>query len=171
MLVNRFKHPTRCFLFVRLFYRAPGMVTDFINDLITLLSVFCLWQGSTKMATSTIKQGIRLSKVARRLIKPSYTGLTILEQKFIKATERLEQADKDLNGRNGFYATCSRINGAVNWASMTDKELDYFELINKQYERAKKALDRVIEKNNLSEESQQQIFRVYGQLNCHSNSF
>ena len=123
------------------------------------------------MTTSTIKQGIRASQVARRQLKSSYKGLTELERKFIKTNERLERADKDLNGKNGFYATCPRLNGAVNWSVMSESELDYFELVNKKYESARKSLDKIIEKNNLSEFDQQKIFRSYKQQNCHSASF
>jgi hypothetical protein len=123
------------------------------------------------MATSTIKQGIRALQVAKRLIKPSYTGLNELELKFIKASEKLEQADKDLNGRTGFYATCPRLNGAVNWSAMSEREIEYFEFVNKKYESARRSFDRIVEKHNLSELDQQKIFNLYKQHNCHSASF
>ena len=122
--------------------------------------------------TSTIKQGIRADKIAQRQRKTRHTGLTDIEHKIIKACEKLDQADKPLYGRKGFYETVKRThNNAVDWASLTPVQLEYFEHIQAVYDKACKRLSMLQEKHDIDDYKMHFIYEKFNKLNCHSVSF
>ncbi len=80
------------------------------------------------------EQGIRTAH--NKSIKPVYKHLSAKQKAIVKLKERMNRLDKDLHGYRGFYDTCPRLsNGAVAWDSITNAELDYFDRINKEYDR------------------------------------
>lgn len=77
-------------------------------------------------------------------LKPVYKHLTSKQKAIVKLKKRLERLDKDLHGYKGFYATCPRDSkGAVDWDNMTSEDLDYFERINKEYDKISAAYNKI----------------------------
>lgn len=117
------------------------------------------------MSANKEKQNLRMKKVCERVHrKINYQGLNQLQVKYIKAVKEYERVNKDLDK---FYTTCKRnSNGAVDWNSMNDNELDYFDYIYKKSEKLQKIISRYEEKINGDE-----TMRIFLELNCKSVSF
>lgn len=111
------------------------------------------------------KQNLRYQKTYQKLNKKRYKGLTDEQKKYIKAKEAYEKSEKDMND---FWKTAPRCeSGAVDWESMTDLQLDYFEEINKNHERNIKRISK-LEESGIDVEYTLNLFR---ELNCNSVCF
>lgn len=117
------------------------------------------------MATNKNKQNIRMQKVCERIHKKvRYDGFNETEIKYIKTVKEYEQIDKELSN---FYATCKRKpTGQVDWESMSENELDYFDYIYQKSEKLLKRKSKLEEKINSDE-----VLRVFVQINLNSVSF
>lgn len=103
-------------------------------------------------------------KAFRKQLRTSYKGLDKNQLKYIKAKEKFEQMDK---GLNYFYSHCKRLsNGAVDWSALTDKELDYFEFLNKEKEKALSVMGKL---ENIIDVDD--TLTYFCQINTHSMSF
>jgi len=92
----------------------------------------------------------KFDKIAARLNKPCYKHLTGNEKKLYKLIEKKNQLEKDLYGINGFYAKCPReSNGIVAWTKLTDAEMDFFEQIQKSYDKTIEKINNAESKFNL----------------------
>jgi hypothetical protein len=117
------------------------------------------------MGANKGKQNIRMKRVCERVAnKTTYKGLTEQEVKYVKTVRQHQQIEKDLNY---FYATCKRTEtGQVDWDSMDDKELDYFDYIYKLSERLYKR------KSNMEEKFDgDKVMKSFLQINNRSISF
>lgn len=115
--------------------------------------------------TNKEKQNLRYMKVCQRLNKKRYKGLTDEQKKYIKVKEAYEQSEKAMDD---FWKTAPRTQtGAVDWNSMTDSQLDYFEVINKIHERNIKRISK-LEDSGIDIEATLNLFR---ELNCNSVCF
>ena len=107
---------------------------------------------------------ITYQKAFRKQQKVSYKGLDKNQKRYIKAKETFEQMDKDLDY---FYAHCKRKeNGAVDWDSLTDAELDLFEWQNKEKDKALAAMNKLESVIDVD-----YTLNVFLQINIHSMSF
>ena len=96
--------------------------------------------------------------------KTSYANLTEPQKRYIKAKEQYEQADKYLSW---FYSNCKRTEtGAVDFESMTDSELDTFEQVNKNKEKAVRVMSKLEDQIDV-----EYTLSVFLQTNTHSMSF
>lgn len=96
--------------------------------------------------------------------KKSYRGLTEEQKKYIKAKEFYDLADKELIR---FYSTKKRKeNGSVDFENMDEYELDLFELLNKQKEKAYKTMDKLESVIDVD-----CTLSIFLQINTHSMSF
>lgn len=103
-------------------------------------------------------------KAFRKQLKKTYKGLDKQQRKYIKAKERFDQMDK---GLNYFYSHCKRTeNGAVDWDSLTESELDTFEWQNKEKNRALSVMNKL--ENVIDVDFTLNLFL---QINTHSMSF
>lgn len=106
----------------------------------------------------------RYEKADIALRKVSYKGLTADQKKYVKAVERHRLMDKQLTS---FYRKCRRtVYGAVDFVNMTDEELDLFEYLNKENERALKTMSQLEGKIDVN-----YTLSVFRQINTHSASF
>lgn len=107
---------------------------------------------------------IAYQKAFRSQLKKSYKGLDDNQKKYIKAKERFEQMDKSLNY---FYSHCNRLtNGAVDWDSLTENELDNFEFWNKEKDKALAIMNKL---ENIIDVDY--TLTYFLQINTHSMSF
>lgn len=115
------------------------------------------------MATSKLKQNIRYQKTCERLDrKVRYSGFNPDEVKYLKTKKQYEQVEKELNR---FWSEAPRNNnGGVDWTSMTEETLNYFDYIHKQSEkllnRMSKLKDKGIEVDKL--------LNMFMMINCNS---
>ena len=78
-----------------------------------------------------LKGGIKTAH--NKSLKRSYKHLSKQDYLIMKKIEKYDQAEKELYGGLGFYKTCKRLkNGSVDFESLTEKELDWFEDLNKK---------------------------------------
>jgi oligoendopeptidase F len=97
-----------------------------------------------------LKNGLKTAH--NKSLKISYRGLDRKEIKIIKAIELKERAEKELYGVNGFYQLSKRTQtGAIDWDSLTERELNLFDSLNRKIEKSNKVL------NTLSEEEIRKI--------------
>lgn len=107
---------------------------------------------------------IAYQKAFRSQLKKSYKGLDDNQKKYIKAKEKFEQMDKALNY---FYSHCNRLtNGAVDWDSLTENELDNFEFWNKEKDKALAIMNKL---ENIIDVDY--TLTYFLQINTHSMSF
>ena len=107
---------------------------------------------------------ITYQKAFRKQLKTSYKGLDDNQKKYIKAKEKFEQMDKALNY---FYSHCKRLNNnAVDWDSLTDKELDNFEYWNKEKDKALSVMNKLETIIDVD-----YTLSYFLQINTHSMSF
>lgn len=86
-------------------------------------------------------ENIAYIKAFQKQQKISYKGLNDAPKKYIKAKEKFEQMDKALNS---FYSSVKRNpNGSVDFANLSNDELDAFNFWNKEKEKALKCMDRL----------------------------
>ena len=118
------------------------------------------------MSTDKNKQNLRYQKVSSSINKKvRYDGFSAEEVKYLKAINEKKQADKDLNL---FWATAPRIEGRnVDWNSMSETEIDFFDYINKKVEKLSKKISRL---EDLGIDAEQ-VIEMFTQLNCHSASY
>ena len=103
-------------------------------------------------------------KAFRKQQKVSYKHLDENQKKYIKAKEKYEQMDK---GLNHFYLHCKRLeNGNVDWNSLTDEELDVFEFLNKEKDKAFAKMSKLESIIDV-----EYTLNVFLQTNTHSISF
>jgi hypothetical protein len=123
--------------------------------------------------TKKEKSNLRLKKICTRLaMRVSYKHLTDFQKKFIKLSKAVEPLERALYGHYGFYKTCKRTTtGAVDWDVMSIDQLTYFDGIYKSHIKAVKRLNNFIDKHNLTEQQQLEIFRMFNQTNCNSVCF
>ncbi|MCL2837630.1 MAG: hypothetical protein FWE04_00975 [Oscillospiraceae bacterium] len=94
---------------------------------------------------ASIKTEIRLKKVAQHLKKDTYKGLTENEKKIVRLVKRKRHNDKEMNR---FWRNAPRLkNGAVDWDSLDENTLKYFEHIYKIEKSLNKALSKFPDKN------------------------
>jgi len=107
---------------------------------------------------------ISIKAACRRQLKKSYKGLNSEQKRYIKAKERYEQMEKALTY---FYSHCRRTaNGAVDFKSMSEKELDDFEYWNKEKDRAYRCMSRLEDVIDVD-----YTLAMFMQMNLHSVSF
>lgn len=107
---------------------------------------------------------LQCQKVSARQLKKSYKGLDNKQKRYIKAKERYEQLEKDLAY---FYSHCKRnVNGCVDFESMGEKELDFFEYQNKEKDKAFRTMSRLEEQIDV-----EYTLTMFLQANLHSVSF
>lgn len=107
---------------------------------------------------------IQYQKAFRKQQKIRYKGLDENQKKYIKSKERFEQFDKALSY---FYMHCVRSDsGAVDWSRMSEEELDYFDMINKEKERALHSMSNLENKIDVD-----YTLNMFLQTNTHSMSF
>lgn len=103
-------------------------------------------------------------KAFRKQQKVSYKNLNENEKKYIKAKEKFEQMDKWLNY---FYLHCRRLeNGSVDWDNLTDEELDTFDFVSKEKEKALSKMSKLEDVIDV-----EYTLNVFMQTNTHSMSF
>lgn len=103
-------------------------------------------------------------KAFQKQQKVSYKGLNDAQKKYIKAKEKFEQMDKALNS---FYSSAKRtLNGAVDFANLSNDELDAFDFWNKEKEKAMKCMDRFEKIIDVD-----YTLSLFLQINTHSMSF
>lgn len=108
---------------------------------------------------------LQYQRAFTKQLKTIYKGLTPKQKRYVKAEEERRITDK---GLNDFYARAPRsLSGAVDWESLTEQQLDYFEQINKRHEKAIKTMSR-LEDNGLDGDN---TLKIFMQLNTHSMSF
>jgi hypothetical protein len=97
------------------------------------------------MGANKEKQNLRYKKVCERLDKKiSYKGFTDDEVKLIKAHEKYKICERTLND---FWKTAPRkSNNSVDWETLSEQELDYFEHINKESEKTLKRISKLEDK-------------------------
>lgn len=96
--------------------------------------------------------------------KTSYKGLDDVQKRYIKAKEKFEQMDNVLNS---FYSSAKRTSsGAVDFANMSNDELDAFDFWNKEKQNAMKQMDKL--ENEIDVDYTLNLFL---QINTHSMSF
>jgi len=97
------------------------------------------------------KQGIHVA--INRMHKTSYNGLSNIEYRYVKLTERKEQEDRALYGPRGFFSTAPRdISGNVNFDILSKKELDNFEMWNLNLKDINSKIERIVKKYDLNED-------------------
>lgn len=107
---------------------------------------------------------ITYQKAFKKQQKTSFANLDEKQIKYIKAKLRFEQLDKALTY---FYSHCLRLeNGAVDWNNLSNKELDYFEYVNKEKEKALRKMSKLEEQIDV-----EYTLTVFLQTNTHSMSF
>lgn len=107
---------------------------------------------------------IAYEKAFRKQLKKTYKGLTDEQKQYVKAKERFEQSDKDLNR---FYRTAKRnINGAVDFENMSELDLNLFTQLNQIKESAMKVMEKISEQIDVD-----YTLNVYMEINTHSMSF
>ncbi|MBU7316115.1 hypothetical protein [Paenibacillus oleatilyticus] len=91
------------------------------------------------MAANKEKQNLRYKKTAQRIDKKvRYDGFTPEEIKIIKTQKKFEQYEKEMNT---FWAYAPRNeNKGVAWERLSEDEMNLFEYINKQKEKALKQI-------------------------------
>lgn len=103
-------------------------------------------------------------KAFRKQQRVSYKNLNENEKKYIKAKEKFEQMDKWLNY---FYSHCRRLeNGSVDWDNLTDEELNTFDFVNKEKEKALSKMSKLEDVIDV-----EYTLNVFMQTNTHSMSF
>ena len=103
-------------------------------------------------------------KADARMRKKNYKGLTDKQRRYIKALEKHRQCEKELSH---FYRTAKRNQyGAVDFQNISDVELDLFEHLNRENEKALKSMERLEEQ--IDAEHTVEIFK---QQNIHSACF
>lgn len=108
---------------------------------------------------------LQYQKAFRKQQKTKYKGLTPEQKQYIKAEEERRITDK---GLNDFYAHAPRNNnGAVNWNALTEQQLDYFEQLNRQHNKAVRTMSR-LEDGGLDGDY---TLKIFMQINTHSMSF
>jgi hypothetical protein len=112
------------------------------------------------------KQNLRFKITSQRLNKKvRYDGFSKEEITLIKIQKKLDQVNKDLNT---FWADAPRNkNGAVDWDSMTEETLDYFDFITKEQEKLSKKISKFEDKGF----DLDKIMNLFMQLNVRSASF
>lgn len=117
------------------------------------------------MSTNKTKQNLRYKKVSERLNKKvRYDGLSKDEVKYIKSKKQYEQIEKDLNN---FWATApKKQNNSIDWESMSESELDYFDYMYKASEKLLKVLSKLEDKIDVDK-----TLNIFLQLNCKSASY
>ncbi|PZT57469.1 hypothetical protein [Paenibacillus silvae] len=118
------------------------------------------------MATNKQKQNLRFKIVSQRIGKKiRYDGFTSREVEIIKSQKDLERYEKELGN---FWTTAPRNSiGAVNWESMTENEIDLFEHINKQKEKAYKKVSKAEDEGYDIDK----IMTLFMKLNINSASY
>lgn len=118
------------------------------------------------MATNKNKQNLRFRKVSERINKRvRYDGLTEDQIKFIKTKNEYDLIEKSMNE---FWRNAPRLpTSQVDWNSMNEQELDYFEYINKKQEKLFNRMSR-LEDKGVSPEDTMNLFMM---LNTYSVSF
>ncbi|MCM3273057.1 hypothetical protein [Paenibacillus elgii] len=118
------------------------------------------------MAANKEKQNLRYKITSRRLNnKVRYDGFSPEEIKIIKIQKKFEQYDNELNN---FWANAPRNeNKSVAWDKLNESELNLFEYINKQKEKALKQIIKYEEKGHNVE----RIMDVFMKLNVKSVCF
>lgn len=107
---------------------------------------------------------ITYQKAFKKQQKISFANLDEKQRKYIKAKLRFEQLDKYLAW---FYSTCKRLeNGAVDWNSLSEKELDFFDNANKEKDKALRTMSKLEEQIDVD-----YTLSVFLQTNTHSMSF
>ena len=110
------------------------------------------------------KSDIRFAQADNRMRKVSYRNLNPDEKKYIKAREKYQQFDKSLAH---FWRTCKRTeSGQADFQNMTEDELDYFDYIYKECEKARKQMESLAEKIDVDF-----ALNKFLQTNIHSYSF
>ena len=99
-----------------------------------------------------------------KMRKTTYKGLTATEKKYIKAEESRRQYEKELDR---FYRNAPRINGVVDWSSMDEKTLDYFDHIFKGHEKALAKLSKMEDAGIDGD----RVKNIFCQINTHSANF
>lgn len=108
---------------------------------------------------------LQYQKAFKKQLKTTYKCLTPEQKRYVKAEEERRITDKALSD---FYAHAPRLqNGAVDWQSLTEQQLDYFEEINKRHEKSIRTMSR-LEENGLDSDY---TLNVFIQINTHSMSF
>ncbi|MBD5589123.1 hypothetical protein [Clostridium botulinum] len=117
------------------------------------------------MSTNKTKQNLRYKKTSERLNKKvRYDGLSKDEVKYIKSKKQYEQIEKDLNN---FWTTAPRKqNNSVDWESMSESELNYFDYIYKESEKLLKTLSKLEDTIDVDK-----TLNIFLQLNCKSASY
>lgn len=103
-------------------------------------------------------------KAHRKQQKVSYKNLSDNETKYIKAKQRFEQLEK---GLSFFYSHCKRKeNGAVDFENMSESDLDFFEEMNKEREKALRIMSKLEDVIDVD-----RALTIFLQTNTHSMSF
>jgi peptidoglycan hydrolase CwlO-like protein len=118
------------------------------------------------MGANKEKQNLRFKITSQRLhSKVRYDGFTKDEVTLIKTQKKLDQIEKELNQ---FWARVPRKdNGIVDWDSMSDETLDYFEYITKEQEKLSKKISK-LEDNGFELDK---VMNMFMQLNMKSASY
>jgi hypothetical protein len=118
------------------------------------------------MAANKEKQNLRFKITSQRLNKKvRYDNFTKDEVKLIKAHKKFEQFEKELND---FWKTAPRKeNNNVDWESMSERELDLFERINKEHDKALKQISK-LEDSGIDSDKVMYMFMI---INVHSASY
>lgn len=107
---------------------------------------------------------IAYEKAFRKQLKTSYKGLSDNQRNYVKAKELFEQMDK---GLSDFYTHCKRTAmGAADFQNMSEQELDLFEHLNKQKEKAMRTMSRLEDVIDVD-----LTLNIFRQINTHSMSF
>ena len=117
------------------------------------------------MTTNKYKQNLRMKRICEKFHKKiRYDGFDDKEIKYIKTVKEYERVDRELNK---FYSICKRTkHGQVDWNSMSEDELDYFDYIYKKSEKLLKM------RNKLEDEvDADRVMELFMKLNIRSVSF
>lgn len=119
------------------------------------------------MATNKNKQNIRFIKTSSSQNKKvRYDGLSKDEVTYIKTVKKQEQFSKELDD---FYKIAKRNNlGAIDWDSMDETELDYFDYV---YKNNEKLLKKISKLEDTKIQDTDRVLSVFLQLNTNSQSF
>lgn len=95
--------------------------------------------------TSKLKQNIRFQQTSRRIQnRTRYDGFNKNEIVLIKTKKEFEEVERELNK---FWRDAPRNeNNVVDWDSLSEQKLDWFEYIYKKHEKLSSKLSKIEEK-------------------------